>query len=114
MYQKVCFCIDSKYERGKGFPDRTARIAFQEEAKRLLRCAGWEIIPGPGCEGDYAVKGKQSLFLHPTEFSGVILAEEVASVRTALRPARCFRLRNITKGIVANEVLYSHSEQRND
>ena len=95
MHQKVCFYIDSMYVRGKGFPDRTARIAFQEEAKRLFRCAGWEIIPGPGFEGDQAVKGKQSLFLHPSGFSGVILAEEVGRVRNALRAAKSFHLRSI-------------------
>ncbi len=114
MYQKVCFYIDSMYERGKGFPDRQARIAFRDEAKRLLRCAGWEIIPGPGCEGDYAMKGKQFLSLLPTKFSGVIIADEVAHVRTALRAARCFQLKNITKSIVTNEVLYSHPEKRYD
>jgi hypothetical protein len=102
MYQKVCFYIDSMYEHGKGFPDRTARIAFQDEAKRLLRCAGWEIIPGLGCEGDYAVKGKQSLRLHPAEFSGVILAEEVGRVRNALRVARSFHLRSIGRSATSS------------
>lgn len=96
MYQKVYFYIDSTYEWGKGFPNRTARIAFHEEAKRIFRCAGWEIIPGSSAaESDTAVKGKQSLYLHPMEFTGVILAEEIAAVRNALRSARNFRLRNI-------------------
>ena len=96
MYQKVYFYIDSTYEWGKGFPNRTAKIAFHEEAKRIFRCAGWEIIPGSSsAESDTAVKGKQSLYLHPMEFTGVILAEEITAVRNALRSARNFRLRNI-------------------
>ena len=102
MYQKVYFYIDSLYEWGHGFPNSTARIAFHEEARRLFRCAGWEIIPGPGCEGDYAVKGKQSLFLHPAEFSGVILAEEVSRVRNALRTAKSFHLRSIGRSATSS------------
>lgn len=96
MYQKVFFYIDSLYEWGKGFPNRTARIAFHEEARRLFRRARWEIVPGANsAESDTAVKGKQSLYLHPMEFSGVILTEEIASVRNALRYARNFRIRNV-------------------
>lgn len=41
------------------------------------------------------VKGKQALYLHPMEFSGIILAEEIPSVQNAIRAARSFRLRNI-------------------
>ncbi len=96
MYQKVCFYIDSKYHWGRGYPDRASRIEFQEETRRLFRYAGWTIIPG-NMSGvcDTAVKGKQSLYLHPMDFSGVILAEEVSGIRCFLQSARSFRLRNI-------------------
>ena len=96
MYQKVYFYIDSLYEWGKGFPSRSARIAFHEEAKRLFRRAGWEIVPGSNsAESDTAVKDKQALYLHPMEFSGVILAEEIPAIRNMLAAARNFQLRNI-------------------
>ena len=96
MYQKVYFYIDSQYRWGHGFPNRTANIQFHEEVRRLFRCADWEIRPGcNSAESDTAVKGKQSLYLHPMEFSGVILTEEIPSVQNAIRAARSFRLRNI-------------------
>ena len=119
MYQKVYFYIDSLYEWGKGFPNRTARIVFHEEARRIFRCAGWEIIPGnSSAESDTAIKGKQSLYLHPMEFTGVILSEEVASVRNALRSARNFRLRSIgqfeTYQDMSDADYYAYLESRRD
>ena len=95
MYQKVSFFIDSQYDYGHGFPNISAEIAFKEEVKRLFRCAGWEIISGYGSESDYAVKGKQTLGLYPTEFEGIILTEEIPFVRNAMRPAKLFRISNI-------------------
>ena len=97
MYQKVCFYIHSQCERGRGFPNISSEIAFREEVKRLFRCAGWEIISGFGSESDHAVKGRQTLCLYPTGFVGIILTEEIPSVRNAMRPAKHFRISNIER-----------------
>ena len=97
MYQKVCFYIRSQCDRGQGFPSISSEIAFREEVKRLFRCAGWEIISGYGSESDHAVKGKQTLSLYPTGFVGIILTEEIPSVRNAMRPAKHFRISNIER-----------------
>lgn len=97
MYQKVCFYIHSQCDRGRGFPNISSEIAFREEVKRLFRCAGWEIISGYGSESDHAVKGKQTLSLYPTGFVGIILTEEIPSVRNAMRPAKHFRISNIER-----------------
>ena len=96
MFQKVYFYIDSMYQWDQGFPNQMTRIAFREETRRIFRCAGWEINPGfSSATCDSATKGRQSLYLHPMEFSGIIQTEEIVPVQNALRTAQSFRLRSI-------------------
>lgn len=98
MYQKTYFYIDSGYRYGAGYPGDEAKAAFRAEAAGIFKRLGWEIRPGNDhgiC--DAAVNGKQELYLHPMEFSGVILAEEVPAIETALQAAKTFRLREIRR-----------------
>ena len=94
MYQKTYFYINSSYKFNSGYPSDEAKRAFREETSALFRALGWEIEAGDGggvC--DTATKGKQSLYLHPMEFSGVILAEEIPAIEAVIKKAKSFQLR---------------------
>lgn len=94
MYQKTYFYINSAYRYGTGFPSDDAKTTFRQETADLFKRLGWRIKPGNDhgvC--DSALKEKQELYLHPMEFSGIILAEEIPEIENALRDARSFHLR---------------------
>ena len=92
MYQKMYFTIRGSYEYGPGFPDDNAADAFRTEIENLFRSAGWEVRPGVG-HGDCAraFRGKESLYLHPMEISGVILRESAPDIEALLSQAKTFR-----------------------
>jgi len=95
MYRKSCFYIDSGYRYGSGFPSETAKSMFHNEAAEIFAGIGWRIQKGDRSLGccDTAVKGKQELYLHPMELSGVILSEEIPVIENAISGAKSFRLR---------------------
>ena len=95
MYQKTYFDIDSDYRWGIGYSSDEARAAFQEESSELFEKLGWSIKPGEPGRGicDTALKGKQELYLHPMQFSGVIRNDEISEIEGALHTAKTFRLR---------------------
>lgn len=95
MYQKTYFYINSSYKFNSGYPSDEAKRAFREETSALFRALGWEIEAGDGGGCDTATKGRQSLYLHPMEFSGVILAEEIPVIEAAIKNAKTFQLREI-------------------
>jgi len=96
MYQKINFYIDSQYQWGHGFPDSVSESSFHQEARQFFQAAGWKVSSGRlSGESDTATKGKQSLYLHPMEFSGVILTEEVPELKHILSSAKTFRLRSV-------------------
>ena len=95
MYQKTYFYIDSDYRWNVGYSGDEARAAIRKETSELFEKLGWSIKQGDTGRGicDSALKGKQELYLHPMEFSGVILAEEIPGIEKMLRTAKTFRLR---------------------
>ncbi len=96
MYQKIYFYIDSQYQWGQGFPDDVSESSFHQEARQIFQAAGWKVTSGQlSGESDTATRGKQSLYLHPMEFSGVILTEEISALKQILSSAKTFRLRSI-------------------
>ena len=100
MLQEFYFYIDSAYRYGDGFPDEASRDAFNQEVTDLFRQAGWDIQKGKlSGECDYALKndGKQSLYLHPMQISGIVQAESVPEIESLLAQATTFRLRE-TRG----------------
>ena len=100
MLQEFYFYIDSAYQYGDGFPDEASRDAFNREVTDLFRQAGWDIRKGRlSGECDYAVRdsGRESLYLHPMEFAGIIRPESVPEIESLLAQATTFHLRE-TRG----------------
>lgn len=94
-YRQVYFRIDSKYTYSEGWAnDEEAAAAFCEETRQLFQSAGWAVqISSNSSICDTAVKGQQELYLHPMNFSGVILEEEIPGIETLLARATTFRCR---------------------
>ena len=94
MYRKTYFDIDSGYRWGTGYPNDEARQTFKEESRAIFERLGWEIRRAAEGSGscDIAVKGKQELYLHPMQFSGVILTEDVPDIEAAIRAANGIQL----------------------
>ena len=101
MLKEFYFYLDSAYQYGDGFPDEASRDAFNREATDLFRQAGWDIKTGDQRAGkcDTALRdgGRESLYLHPMEFVGVIRTESVPEIESLLAQAKTFRLRE-TRG----------------
>lgn len=90
-YRNVYFRIRSPYIHDKGWPSGSTKAAFQEEIRSLLQSDGWTIQPatiGGAC--DSAVKGEQDLYLHPMNFSGVILEDEIPHLEQLFVQAKSF------------------------
>lgn len=94
-YAKVYFRIDAK---GYGYPsfnfEESERKAFYVEVKNALQPLGWEEEDEEnewGC--GYIRKGKQHLYLHPQNFSGEVLKNEIKSIAEALKEHKTFSLR---------------------
>lgn len=96
MYQQVYFYIDSGYWTER-WTKETAEL-FHKESDQLFEDAGWRILEKAHNGTCTSVgKGKQELYLHPTSFSGVILAEEIPGIEQLISKAKTFRHR-YTKG----------------
>ena len=57
---------------------------FYTEVKNALEPLGWKAEDQKAWHCDYIVKGKQKLYLHPQNFSGEILKNEVKNIAEAL------------------------------
>lgn len=91
-YRQVYFRIRSKYAYGNGWAnDNEDSRAFKEETRRLFQEGGWTLQISKISSGcDTAVKGQQDLYLHPMNFSGVILEEEIPGIEAMLAKATTF------------------------
>lgn len=78
-----------------GWSNQTASDQFDEECRTLFQTAGWEVHPGRDGICDTVTKGDQELYLHPQSFSGVILEDDVQSIRELLAKAKTFRCYNV-------------------
>ncbi len=85
-YHKDCY--------GVGFDDDVDRAAFTADKLKVFEAIGWNCDKSDnnGCCMT-VVKGKQELYLHPQEFSGVILKSEVKKIAEALEKNDTFYLR---------------------
>lgn len=91
-YRQTYFRINSQYQYDSCWPDEKAEAAFRAETRRLFQDAGWTLQPGNSsgvC--DTVEKGKQDLYLHPMNFSGVILEEDIPGIEAMLARAVTFR-----------------------
>ena len=97
-YRQVYFRIRSLYEGYQGWPHDGDELPFREETRRLFQNAGWTLQEGSdsGCS-DTVFKGQQDLYLHPMNFSGVMLEEEIPQVEALLAQAKTFHCYGIDR-----------------
>lgn len=89
-YRKTYFRIRSRYQFDSGWPDESDDAEFQEESRRLFQSAGWELHPGGNGRCDTVTKGRQDLYLHPMDFSGIIEMDEIPAIQELLKDAKSF------------------------
>ena len=94
-YVNIHFRIEAKHYDYLSYNfSKSERIEFYNEVKNALYPLGWKEEDGEdewGC-GDI-IKGKQHLYLHPQDFSGEILKNEVKIIAEALKEHNSFYLR---------------------
>ena len=76
------------------FKDDKGRDAFDEEKGKVFQSIGWNIDRFD--DGGYCMetsKGKASLYLHPQDFSGIVLKREVKEIAEALENNATFTIR---------------------
>jgi len=92
-YSNVYFRIKSEYVYDHGLPEEKKQ-SFSEEIVSLFEASGWTVeIPARDCISPTARKGKQSLYLHPMNFSGACLNCEIDTIEKMLSTAKTFSLR---------------------
>lgn len=90
-YRQVYFRIKSGYEAYGGWADDHAAEQFRDETRSLFQESGWTLHPGGNGICDTVTKGKQELYLHPMNFSGIIQKESVPELETLMRGAHSFQ-----------------------
>lgn len=91
-YFKTYFRIRSEYDGYNGWSDMAASEVFKEEVNGIFSSIGWSIKKARSsgiC--DTAFCGKESLYLHPMHFSGVILKSSIPVIEDALAHAKSFK-----------------------
>ena len=96
-YQSTYFRIRSRYQFDSGWPDEGTERAFREESRALFQSAGWELHPAREDSGssDTVTKGRQDLYLHPMNFSGVIRTDEIPRLQALLEGAQTFQCEGV-------------------
>ena len=96
-YVNVYFRVDAK---GYDYPDfsftEEDRAAFNKDITRVFSSLGWtckEPKTNGSCQTCY--KGKSHLYLHPQNFSGEVLKNEVKTITEALENNNSFKLRYV-------------------
>ncbi|MEG0898366.1 MAG: hypothetical protein RSF40_01470 [Oscillospiraceae bacterium] len=94
-YANVYFRIEAhKYQYPSFSFTEDDHLAFYGEVKAALQPLGWNMKDNSDrwyC-GDI-VKGKQTLYLHPQDFSGEVLKNEIKQISEALEKHEAFNLR---------------------
>jgi len=104
-YSNVYFRINKNGYTGQGWSDEkmihgkwvsTLRQAFSDEVERLFSTHGWTFHnSGRDCVCDTITKGRNSLYLHPQNFSGVCENSEIETIRGFLTGADTFMLQAV-------------------
>lgn len=90
-YRQVYFRIKSSYAASGGWADDQAAEQFREETRSLFGTAGWTLHPGGDGVCDTVTMGKQELYLHPMNFSGVIQEESIPELESLMSGAHSFQ-----------------------
>lgn len=93
-YADVYFRIEAR-DYQYPFNDFTAdkKEQFYNEVYNVFKSLGWEVDISDGIGCMTIQKGKQNLYLHPQEFSGEVLKNEVKQIAEALEQHETFKLR---------------------
>lgn len=87
-YVKTYFRISCGYVWGEGINEEKYEF-FKSEVENIFNSLGFDIIPCRSSSGcDSAVRGKESLYLHPMDFSGYILKTTIPSIEKAIQDSR--------------------------
>lgn len=118
-YREVYFRIDSAYHGYDGWPADDDKTAFVEEVRKLFQSGGWTVHANErDCVCDTVTKGQQELYLHPMNFSGVILENEIPAIEALLAKATTFRCRATDRMVIyyemTDEEYLKHLESRRD
>lgn len=95
-YRHVYFRIDTesyKYQNSYvGFTNEEQRKSFYDSIVSLFTTNGWQ-VEQPKYSGSCptVIKGKQSLYLHPRSFSGVVSMEELQEIEQLLSQGTTFK-----------------------
>lgn len=92
-YREVYFRIDSGYQGYNGWSNESEKTAFKEETRKLFLEDGWTLHEGQGAACDTVKKQQQDLYLHPMNFSGVVVVEDIPQIECLLAQAKTFRHR---------------------
>lgn len=90
-YRQVYFRIKSGYEAYSGWTKDNAEAQFRTETRSLFQEAGWTLHPGGNGVCDTVTKGRQELYLHPMNFSGVIQEESIPELEALMSGAHSFQ-----------------------
>lgn len=111
-YAKVYFNVESK---GYSYPQFSFndedRAAFDAEVERIFSSIGWT-CSDPHFRGTCATwtKGKSHLYLHPQQFSGEVLKNDIKTVAEAILTGMAVRLRWVD----VRDTVYYISDQEYD
>lgn len=91
-YRKVYFRIRTDcYNYNSGWSSDADRAAFKEESCRLFQELGWAVTSGYNGGCDTVAQDRQDLYLHPSNFSGVLEEDNIQPLKEQLSKAKTFR-----------------------
>ncbi len=91
-YVQAHFRILCAYDGRYGWPSNDSRLAFRDETAALFEEAGWTCKKSSmSGSADTVHREKESLYLHPQDFSGVIRKDTVPEIIALLRDRKTFR-----------------------
>lgn len=84
-YIKTYFRISYGYEMGRGMDEQKYGL-FKSEVKNIFEPLGFEICKGNiSGSSDTANRNKESLYLHPMNFSGLIIEQSIKEIEMAIK-----------------------------
>ena len=90
-YVEAHFRISCDYNGIQGWTSEESMHAFKQEAASMFEDAGWSIEKGRSSGISDAVhREKESLYLHPQDFSGVIRKDSIPELIMLLRGGKSF------------------------
>lgn len=96
-YIHVYFRIDSAYKWGSGWTNEQSE-QFKEISKNLFLNDGWQLKGQryhSSNDCNIVIKGNDCLYLHPMNFSGVVLSSSIDHIKKIISQANIFSCRSV-------------------